>query len=228
MTDDRLKATHYFDLSGLSFREIFDDVDFVWQVIPKIGSFVEAMLKETIAGTVLDGAFLDGKVQIGEGTIVEPGAYLIGPVIIGRNCVVRSGVYLRGPVLAGDGVVLGHSSEFKNCILMDYCQVPHFNYVGDSVIGVRAHLAAGVIVANLKLTRDQIVLRLDGAEYPTGLTKFGVILGDRSEIGCQSVINPGTLIGPETVAYPLSSLRGYYPPRSLIKTRVSAEIGRRS
>jgi NDP-sugar pyrophosphorylase family protein len=175
----------------------------------------------------MDGAFVTGQVFIGEGTVVEPGACLFGPAYIGRNCVVRSGAYVRGEVLAGDGCVLGHASEFKNCVLMDGAQCPHFNYVGDSILGFHSHLGAGVIVSNLKVTRDEIVVRLDDRTYPTGLRKFGVILGDRAEIGCNAVLNPGTLIGPRTLAYPLTSLRGYYPPDSVIKLRQTVEVVRR-
>ncbi|MCS7223846.1 MAG: UDP-N-acetylglucosamine diphosphorylase [Armatimonadetes bacterium] len=224
MTDERLTVHHYFHIETFRHRDIFEQLEKVWDVLPRIGEYVESVLKEEILGRVMKGAFIEGRVEIKEGTVVEPGACLLGPVIIGKNCQVRHGAYLRGPVLVGDEVVLGHGSEFKNCILLDGAQVPHLSYVGDSVIGNRSHLGASVIVANLKLTRNEIVVKLDGAEFPTGLKKFGVILGDGAEIGCQSVINPGTLIGPGTIAYPLSSLRGYYPPGSLIKTRTVSEV----
>jgi len=126
--------------------------------------------------------------------------------------------------LVGDGAVLGHASEFKNCVLMDGAQCPHFNYIGDSVLGFKSHLAAGVIVSNLKITRDEIVVKLDGVEYPTGLRKFGAIVGDEAEIGCNAVLNPGTLIGKGVLAYPLTCLRGYYPPNSVVKVRQSLEL----
>ncbi len=225
--DERLTPQHYFDLSHFAHRDLFEGVRFVWEVLPHIGDYLRAIVKPDIRGTVMEGAFVEGQVFIGEGTVVEPGACLFGPAYIGRNCVVRQGVYVRGDVLAGDGVMLGHACEFKNCVLMDGTQVPHLSYVGDSVLGLKSHLAAGAIVSNLKVTRDEIVVRLGDAKYPTGLRKFGVILGDKSEIGCNAVINPGTLIGPRTLAYPLTSLRGYYPPDSVIKLRQSVEVAER-
>jgi NDP-sugar pyrophosphorylase family protein len=222
--DERLKPEHYFDLSKFAHRELFDGVKFVWEVIPRISDYLRNIVKPEIRGTVMEGAFVDGQVFIDEGTVVEPGAVVFGPAYIGKNCVVRSGAYVRGDVLVGDGAVLGHASEFKNCVIMDGAQCPHFNYVGDSVLGFKSHLAAGVIVSNLKITRDEIVVKLDGIEYRTGLRKFGAIIGDEAEIGCNAVINPGTLIGKRVLAYPLTSLRGYYPPNSVIKVRQSLEL----
>ncbi|MCS3917692.1 hypothetical protein Q2T83_14445 [Fervidibacter sacchari] len=222
--DERLKPEHYFDLSKFAHRELFDGVKFVWEVIPKISDYLRNIVKPEIRGTVMEGAFVDGQVFIDEGTVVEPGAVVFGPAYIGKNCVIRSGAYIRGDVLVGDGAVLGHASEFKNCVLMDGAQCPHFNYVGDSVLGFKSHLAAGVIVSNLKITRDEIVVKLDGTEYPTGLRKFGAIVGDEAEIGCNAVINPGTLIGKKVLSYPLTSLRGYYPPKSVVKVRQSLEL----
>jgi NDP-sugar pyrophosphorylase family protein len=225
--DERLRPEHYFDLALFPHRDLFEGVAAVWEAIPRIGDYLRAIVKPEIRGTVMDGAFVTGQVFIGEGTVVEPGACLFGPAYIGRNCVVRSGAYVRGEVLVGDGCVLGHASEFKNCILMDGAQCPHFNYVGDSILGFRSHLGAGVIVSNLKVTRDEIIVRIDDRTYPTGLRKFGAILGDCAEIGCNAVLNPGTLVGPRTLAYPLTSLRGYYPPDSVIKLRQTVEVVRR-
>lgn len=225
--DERLRPEHYFDLSEFAHRDLFGGVNFVWEVIPRIGEYLRSTVKPEIRGEVMEGAFVQGQVFIGEGTVVEPGAVIFGPAYIGKNCVVRSGAYIRGEVLAGDGVVLGHASEFKNCVLMDGAQCPHFNYVGDSVLGFKSHLAAGVIVSNLKITRDEIVVKVDGKEYPTGLRKFGAIVGDEAEIGCNAVINPGTLIGKRVLAYPLSSLKGYYPPDTIVKVRQSAELAER-
>ncbi|MCX7642781.1 MAG: hypothetical protein N2116_03085 [Armatimonadetes bacterium] len=225
--DERLRPEHYFDLSKFAHRDLFDGVKFVWEVIPRIGEYLRSIVKAEIRGEVMEGAFVHGQVFIGEGTVVEPGAVIFGPAYIGKNCIVRSGAYIRGEVLVGDGAVLGHASEFKNCVLMEGAQCPHFNYVGDSVIGFKSHLAAGVILSNLKITRDEIVVKLDGVEYPTGLRKFGAIVGDEAEIGCNAVINPGTLIGKRVLAYPLSSLRGYYPPNTIVKVRQSVEFHER-
>ena len=225
--DERLRPEHYFDLALFPHRDLFEGVAAVWEAIPRIGDYLRAILQPDIRGTVMEGAFIVGQVFIGEGTVVEAGACVVGPAYIGKNCIIRSGAYVRGEVLVGDGCVLGHASEFKNCILMDNAQCPHFNYVGDSILGFHSHLGAGVIVSNLKVTRDEIIVRIDDRTYPTGLRKFGVILGDRAEIGCNAVLNPGTLVGPRTLAYPLTSLRGYYPPDSVIKLRQTMEVVRR-
>ncbi len=225
--DERLRPEHYFDLSKFAHRELFDSVKFVWEVIPRIGEYLRSVVKPEIRGEVMEGAFVHGQVFIDEGTVVEPGAVIFGPAYIGKNCIIRSGAYIRGEVLVGDGAVLGHASEFKNCVLMDGAQCPHFNYVGDSVIGFKSHLAAGVIVSNLKITRDEITVKIEGVEYPTGLRKFGAIVGDEAEIGCNAVINPGTLIGKRVLAYPLSLLRGYYPPNKIVKVRQSVEVSAR-
>ncbi len=221
--DERLKPSHYFDLEQFAHRTLFEGVQFVWEVIPRIGDYLRSLVVSEVRGTVMDGAFVHGQVFIGEGTVVEPGAVIFGPTYIGKNCVVRSGAYVRGEVLAGDNVVLGHASEFKNCVLMDGAQCPHFNYVGDSILGFRSHLAAGVIVSNLKITRNEIVVRLGDQEFPTGLRKFGAVVGDEAEIGCNAVLNPGTLVGKRVLAYPLASLRGYYPPNTVVKVRQTAE-----
>ncbi len=221
--DERVKPTHYFDLDRFAHRALFDGVEFVWEVIPRIGEYLRRIAVPEVRGTVMEGAVVQGQVFIGEGTVVEPGAVIFGPAYFGKNCVVRSGAYVRGEVLAGDEVVLGHASEFKNCVLMDGAQCPHFNYVGDSVLGFRSHLAAGVIVSNLKITRDEIVVRIGGVEYRTGLRKFGAIVGDGAEIGCNAVLNPGTLVGKRVLAYPHASLRGYYPPNTIVKVRLQEE-----
>lgn len=222
--DERLAPEHYFDLSKFKHRDLFDGVRFVWEVLPRIGDYLKSIVKPEIRGEVMEGAFVHGQVFIDEGTVVEPGAVIFGPAYIGKNCTVRSGAYVRGDVLVGDGVVLGHASEFKNCVLMDGAQCPHFNYVGDSVLGFKSHLAAGVIVSNLKITRNEIVVKLERDEYPTGLKKFGAIIGDEAEIGCNAVVNPGTLIGKRMLAYPLTSLKGYYPPNIIVKVRQAVEI----
>lgn len=228
LRDERLMPQHYFELSRFSHRDLFDGVRYVWEVLPRISDYLRATVKPGVQGRVMEGAIIEGQVFIGEGTVVEPYVYIVGPVYIGRNCVVRQGAYLRGDVLVGDEVVLGHACEFKNCLLMDGAQVPHFSYVGDSVLGFKSHLGAGVIVSNLKVTRDEITIKLEGKVYRTGLRKFGVILGDGAEIGCNAVLNPGTLVGRGSLAYPLTSLRGYYPPGSIIKLRQTIEIvGRR-
>ena len=132
---------------------------------------------------------------IGEGTIIEHGAMIKGPAWIGANCHVRNGCYVRENVIVGDDAVLGNSCEFKNCLLFDGVQVPHFNYVGDSILGYKSHLGAGAILSNVKLDHGEIVIETDGGKVNSGLRKFGAILGDHAEIGCNAVLNPGSIIG---------------------------------
>ncbi|MBI3920366.1 MAG: hypothetical protein HY318_03020 [Armatimonadetes bacterium] len=221
------RPEEFFDLSSYEHAAIFEGVVDVWEVLKRIEGYVKANLNPGINGKVMDYAYVADDVYIGEGTVVEPGAVVKGPTIIGKNVEVRSHAYLRGGIIVGDGSVVGHTSELKNCLLMAGAQVPHFNYVGDSVLGVHAHLGAGVKISNLKITRDEVVLTVEGQKYPTGLRKFGVIMGDDVEVGCNAVCNPGTVIGPRTLAYPNISIGGYYPADSIIKLRQTHEIAAR-
>ena len=157
------------------------------------------------------------KVFIGEGTVIEPGAYIKGPAWIGANCQIRHGAYLRENVIVGAGSVIGNSSEIKNSILFQGCQVPHFNYVGDSILGAKVHLAAGVIVSNLKLNGDFITLRVGDNVLTTGLRKFGALIGDGAEVGCNAVLNPGTVIGRRSLIYPGVAWRGVLAANSIAK-----------
>ena len=147
-----------------------------------------------------------------------------GPAWIGENCQIRNGCYIRENVIVGDGAVLGNSCEFKNCILFDEAQVPHFNYVGDSILGYRAHLGAGVILSNVKLDHSEITVATRDGLIPTGLRKFGALLGDQAEIGCNSVLSPGSVIGRETILYPGTQWRGVAPENSIVKHRQEQQI----
>jgi NDP-sugar pyrophosphorylase family protein len=171
--------------------------------------------------------FISNTVFIGSGTIVEQGAVIKGPAWIGEKCHVRSGCYVRENVIVGNGVVMGNSCEFKNCILCDEAQVPHFNYVGDSILGFRAHLGAGVILSNVKLDHREISVTADDCTIATGLTKFGAIIGDRTEIGCNAVINPGTIIGRDCMIYPGANVRGVVPRAHIVKLRQDLQTMKR-
>lgn len=219
-----LHPEDFFDLSKFEHSALFDDVGYAWEALSKIGPYVKANLQPEVRGEVHPLAVVDDDVFIGHGTIVEPGAMLKGPTIIGQNCEIRQGAYIRGSVLVGNGVVVGHTTELKNCVLMDGAQVPHFSYVGDSIFGWKAHLGAGVKISNLKITRTPVVLTIDGQRYDTGLLKFGAILGDEVEVGCNSVLNPGTMIGKRTLVYTNAALAGYYPPDCLVKLRQTHEV----
>jgi NDP-sugar pyrophosphorylase family protein len=170
-------------------------------------------------GETLGNCFIGPHVHIGKGTVVENGATIKGPAWIGQDCQIRSGCYIRENVIVGDGVVLGNSCEVKNSLVFNEAEVPHFNYVGDSILGYKAHLAAGVILSNVRLDRQPIQLHINGETFQTGLRKFGAIVGDQAEIGCNSVLNPGTLIGRRSLIYPLTNFGGVLPADSILKSR---------
>ncbi len=220
-----LRPEDFFDLSEYTHRELFLNIKYVWDALKRLHEYIECIIKPEIQGTVLDGAYLIGEnIQIGKGSVVEPGAYITGPTIIGEHTVVRNGAYIRGNVLVGDHCVVGHTSELKGAILLNYSGAPHFNYVGDSILGNYVNLGAGTKLSNLKLAKDTVHVKIDDTIYDSGLRKFGAILGDHAETGCNSVLNPGTLIGPRSVVYPNTTVSGYVPPESIVKLRQTLEI----
>lgn len=212
-------ATDYLDLTHTSHRALFDGDWPMWAALDRLAPYLKANLKPAVLGVVSDKASIGSNVFIDEGSIVEPGAVIKGPAWIGKNCVVRSGAYVRENVITGDHCVLGNSSEFKHCLLFDHCEVPHFNYVGDAILGYKAHLGAGVILSNVRLDRQEVVIDFEGQRLHTGLLKFSAIIGDLAEIGCNSVINPGSLIGPRSMVYPCTSFQGVLPADSILKSR---------
>lgn len=212
------EATGLFDLSQFSHPEIFAECKYAWEVLPRIAAFVEKTVRPALRNRCEGRAWIGEKVFIGEGTVVEDGAMIKGPAIIGKNCQIRHNAYIREHVLVGDNCVIGNSSEVKNAILFNGSQVPHFNYVGDSVLGYKAHLGAGVKISNYKLFGDNISIQLeDGNPHDTGLRKFGALLGDHCEIGCNAVLSPGSIIGRESVIYPNISWRGILPDKMIVK-----------
>lgn len=224
---------NFFELSDFAHAALFDNKAFVWQAIPGIGAYAQAQLADAyrpaLLGVVAEGAYLvhPELIYLGEGSVIEPGAYVAGPCIIGRHCEIRHGAYLRGDVILGDHCVVGHASEVKNSIFLNGAHAPHFAYVGDSILGNRVNLGAGTKLSNLALTslkdpatgqRTTIRLEVNGQMVDTGLAKMGAIMGDDAQTGCNSVLNPGCVIGPRTLIYANISLRkGYYLPDTIIK-----------
>ena len=208
----------FIDLQQTDHAAIFDGVTHAWEILPKLGRYLEQNLIPGNSGTMIGHPVIGERVFIGEGTVIEPGAYIKGPAWIGANCQIRHGAYIRENVIVGAGSVIGNSSEIKNSFLGHGCQVPHFNYVGDSILGAKVHLAAGVIVSNLKLNGDVITLKLGDTVISTGLRKFGALIGDLAEVGCNAVINPGAIIGRRSLIYPGVSWRGILPANSIAKT----------
>lgn len=176
-------------------------------------------------GELLEGAtvlyagtcFMDGDIFVGPGSVVEPGALIKGPTVIGSYCEIRQGAYLRGHCLVGDRCVIGHTTEIKHSVMLDGAKAGHFAYIGDSILGNRTNLGAGTKLANLKIIDTPVSVRVGDERYDTGLRKFGAIIGDDTETGCNSVTNPGTLLGRRCLVYPAVSVRsGYYPDRSVV------------
>lgn len=207
-------ADNLFDLSQTIASEIFQSVTYAWEILPRI----KAVLPELSMKLPQDFERISETVWIGKGTTIETTATIHGPAIIGYDCEIRHAAYLRGNVIIGNEVVVGNSTELKNAILFNGAKVPHFNYIGDSVLGYQSHLGAGVILSNVKSAQDNVKLNLgNGRTLATGLKKFGALLGDRVEVGCNSVLNPGTIVGPETTIYPLTLVRGIVPAASILK-----------
>ena len=215
----------YFDLTQTQHRMLFENTTNVWEVLGKIAVYLQFSLRPGVLGELVGKPFIGERVFIGEGTVVEHGAMIKGPAWIGANCHVRNGCYVRENVIVGDGAVLGNSCEFKNCLLFNGAQVPHFNYVGDSILGYKSHLGAGAILSNVKLDRGEIAVEGDeGERVMSGLKKFGAVLGDFAEVGCNAVLNPGSIIGRRSVVYPGAQWRGVLPANSIAKFRQSFSV----
>ena len=191
---------------------LFDECEYPWEMLPKIKQYILDLIEKGIPGYTL----IAEHVLVGENVKIYPTATIEGPTIIGSGCEVRPGAFIRGSVITGANCVIGNSSELKNCILLDKVQIPHYNYVGDSVLGNKAHTGAGTICSNLKSDGKPVVIHGD-VDYETGLRKIGGILADGADVGCGSVINPGTVIGKNTSVYPLTALRGVYPADCIVK-----------
>lgn len=211
--------SYFFDLSHFKHRALFEKGPFVWDALKEISAYLKAYPLGKIEGDVSSQAYLIDreKISIGKGSVVEPGAYIKGPCIIGENCTVRHGAYIRGDCIAGDSCVIGHDTEIKNSIFLNGAQASHFAYVGDSILGNKCNLGAGTKLANLKLAHDYVFIHFEGKMIETGLRKFGAIIGDQAQIGCNAVTNPGALLGPSVRCYPCVNVGGFVPARSIVK-----------
>ncbi len=221
-------ASHFLDLNHTEHRMLFENSVNAWEALAQIASYLQFRLKPAINGRMIGKPFISGAVFIGKGTVIEQGAMIKGPAWIGEDCEIRNGCYIRENVIVGSGCVLGNSCELKNTIIFDEAQVPHFNYVGDSILGYRSHLGAGVILSNVKLNRREVTIARPEGPVLTGLKKFGAIIGDRAEIGCNSVINPGSLIGRDSILYPGTVWHGIVPANSIVKTTQTHTVIERS
>ena len=211
-------AADYLDFNQTEHAAIFQDVTQAWEILPKLAAYLKEQITPVNFGTMIGEPVIGEQVFIGRDTVVEPGVYIKGPAWIGPNCQIRHGAYIRENVIIGAGCVIGNSTEIKNSFLFNGCQVPHFNYVGDSILGAKAHLAAGVIVSNLKLNNDIIMVRTSDGVVNTGLRKFGALIGDGVEVGCNAVLNPGSILGRRSLIYPGVAWRGILPENSIAKS----------
>jgi NDP-sugar pyrophosphorylase family protein len=218
------KPADLFDLSQTEHAALFEDCEYAWQALGKLGAYLERNLRPGLRNRCEGVAFIGDRVSVGEGTVVEDGAMIKGPAIIGRNCQIRHNAYLREHVIVGDNCVVGNSTELKNALLFNHAVAPHFNYVGDSILGYKAHLGAGVVLSNVKSLPGNVTVELEGKPFDTGLRKFGALLGDGAEVGCNAVLNPGSIIGRSAVIYPGVNWRGILPANMIAKNRAQIEV----
>jgi UDP-N-acetylglucosamine diphosphorylase / glucose-1-phosphate thymidylyltransferase / UDP-N-acetylgalactosamine diphosphorylase / glucosamine-1-phosphate N-acetyltransferase / galactosamine-1-phosphate N-acetyltransferase len=209
----------FFDLSSYEHNPLFTDCHFVWEALGKLEPYLKMRLKQKDPAKTYPGAVLvnPDQIYIGQGTTVEAGAYIEGPCIIGNDCTIRHGAYVRGNVIAGNKCVIGHGTELKNAILLDHVHIAHLAYAGDSIFGNHCNLGAGVKCANLRFDGKEIILHHEGERFATGRRKFGVIAGDRVQLGCNSVTNPGTVLGKGCFLFPCTNFGGVAASESLIQ-----------
>jgi NDP-sugar pyrophosphorylase family protein len=219
-----LKPTDLFDLTQTEHAAVFDGVEYAWEGLKRLKEYLRAHLRPGLRNQCEGVAWIGAHVFIGEGTVVEDGAMIKGPAIIGRNCRIRHNAYLREDVIIGDNCVVGNSSELKTALLFNGAQVPHFNYVGDSILGHKAHLGAGVKISNLKVVAGTVSVEVEGKPFDTGLRKFGALIGDHAEVGCNAVLNPGSVLGRHALVYPNVNWRGILPANRIAKNRAEVEV----
>lgn len=210
--NESVKTKALFACEVPYLKDFFDAHEYPWEMLPHIKEYILSLIETGIEGFTL----LREGVLVGRDVSIHESAVILGPAVLGHGTEVRPSAYLRGAVITGEGCVLGNSCEYKNCILLDGVQTPHYNYVGDSILGNLAHMGAGAVCSNLKSDGRPVVIHAD-TPIKTGIRKIGGILADGADVGCGSVINPGTVIGKRTSVYPLTALRGVYPPDHIVK-----------
>jgi NDP-sugar pyrophosphorylase family protein len=208
------KIKNMYNLEETIAKELFIGADYPWEVLPKISAFITE-LGQTLPEEEYEK--VGENVWIARSAKVAPTAFINGPAIIGKEAEVRHCAFIRGNAIVGEHAVVGNSTELKNVVLFNRVQVPHYNYVGDSILGYKAHMGAGSITSNVKSDKTLVVVKDKEEQIATGLKKFGAMLGDEVEVGCNSVLNPGTVVGPHTNIYPLSCVRGVIPSGSIYK-----------
>lgn len=213
MLNKKVRTDELFECRTEYLKDLFCGALYPWEMLPKIKGYILSLVENGLAGfeEISEG------VWIGKDVKIYPNVTIEAPAIIGCGTEIRPGAFIRGSVITGENCVIGNSTELKNCILLDGVQVPHYNYVGDSILGNKAHMGAGSICSNLKADKKNVVIKAD-VNYETGIKKIGAILGDGADIGCGCVLNPGTVVGKRTSVYPLTSLRGVYAEDCIVKS----------
>ncbi len=213
---EECKIKNLYNLEETIASKIFEGLTYPWEALPKIEDFI-IELGNTLSTEEYNKVGED--VWIAKSATVAPTAYIKGPAIIGKNAEIRHCAFIRGKAIVGEGAVVGNSTELKNVILFNKVQVPHYNYVGDSILGYKAHMGAGSITSNVKSDKKLVIVKNEKEKIETGLKKFGAMIGDEVEVGCGSILNPGTVIGKHTNIYPLSSIRKVVPANSIYKNQ---------
>jgi UDP-N-acetylglucosamine diphosphorylase / glucose-1-phosphate thymidylyltransferase / UDP-N-acetylgalactosamine diphosphorylase / glucosamine-1-phosphate N-acetyltransferase / galactosamine-1-phosphate N-acetyltransferase len=218
------EPSELFDLTQTAHAALFDGCTYAWEALARIAPHLAERGRPVLRNRCEGTAFIGEHVSIGEGTVLEDGVMIIGPAVIGRNCQIRHNAYIRQNVLIGDDCVVGNATEVKNSILFNKAQAPHFNYVGDSILGFKSHLGAGVKISNFKIFPGNIKVEINGRPFDTGLRKFGALLGDHCEVGCNAVLSPGSILGRSSVVYPNVTWRGFLPERMIVKNKAAQVI----
>lgn len=223
---NNLLPSYFFDLSHYVHKRLFDLDDYVWKALAKLEGYLAELSFERHEATISPFAYLINPetIHLGRGTVVEPGAYIQGPCWIGENCVVRHGAYLRGFVIAGNHCVIGHDTEIIKSILLDHVHAAHFAYLGQAILGNHVNLGAGTKCANLKLNNEPVSILVEKQKISTGLRKLGAIIGDYSQIGCNAVTNPGTLLGKYVHCHPSLNCGGFIPSHQTIMSTANIKI----
>lgn len=211
---------YFFELSQFAHSELFATCKYVWEPLNLLKNYLAKQALGKIEIAIGEGVYLINKelISIGEGTTIEPGVLIKGPCIIGKNCEIRHGAYIRGDSIIGDNVVIGHDTEIKQSILLDKAKAPHFAFLGNCIVGNNVNLGAGTKNANLRLDHQEIVISFNATKIPTGMKKLGGIIGDNTQVGCNTVICPGTLIGKNAQIYPCICVKGCIASNSIVKS----------
>jgi UDP-N-acetylglucosamine diphosphorylase / glucose-1-phosphate thymidylyltransferase / UDP-N-acetylgalactosamine diphosphorylase / glucosamine-1-phosphate N-acetyltransferase / galactosamine-1-phosphate N-acetyltransferase len=217
-------AAELFDLSQTEHGTLFEGCAHAWEALARLKDYLKARIRPGLRNRCEGVAWIGEQVVIGEGTVVEDGVMIKGPAIIGRGCQIRHGAYIREHVIVGDDCVVGNACELKQSVLFNRAQVPHFNYVGDSILGHRAHLGAGVKISNVKLSGGHVIVEAAGERIDTGLRKLGALIGDGCDVGCNAVLNPGSILGRGSIIYPNVNWRGVLGGGQIAKNRSSIEV----